>query len=207
MNQHTLSSASRKVEMLLESSGTNPVMDLLLQDSVQQVEGRGLTASNYDVFVIRQNEVVGQEIFGPKKLHVGNYSEEFLYGASGSHIVRFRSLVQTLRGRAHGITALKMDEIEYAHQVTLLWAEMGRLKEFLGLSPIISEIVAELRTAQFQFIGKDTPPTVVHAIASGLDLVMEAKRLDARLVDQLVDLLEEAGIDSLAIDALRRRDA
>jgi hypothetical protein len=207
MNPQTLSSRSQRLEMLLESSGTNPVMDLLLQDSVQHVEGKGLTASNYDVFVIRQNEVVGQEIFGPKKMHIGNYSEEFLYGASGSHLVRFRSLIQALRGRAHGVTALKMDEIEYAHQVTLLWAEMGRLKDFLGLSPVISEIVAEFRIAQFQFIGKDTPLTVVHAIASGLDLIMEAKRLDARLVDQLVDLLEEAGIDSLAIDALRKSDA
>jgi len=80
---------------------------------------------------------------------------------------------------------------------------VGRLKEFIGSSPVISEIVAELRTARFQFLGKDTPTTVIKAISSALSLVTHAKRLDESLVDRVVEVLEAAEIDSLAPDALR----
>jgi hypothetical protein len=72
---------------------------------------------------------------------------------------------------------------------------------------VVSEIVAELRTARFQFLGKDTPATTMQAIASALCLVVEAKRFDARLVDDMVKALEHGGIDSLAPDALRDSNA
>jgi hypothetical protein len=134
---------------------------------------------------------------------VGTYSEETLYGAAGSPVVRFRSAIQALKVRAEEARSANPEEVEYSHQSTLLWAEVGRLKEFIGASPVITEIVAEFRTARFQFLGKDTPPAVIRAVAAALRLIAEAKRFDAALVDRVVEALEEGGIDSLAIDALR----
>jgi hypothetical protein len=67
----------------------------------------------------------------------------------------------------------------------------------------LSEIVAELRTARFQFLGKDTPPMTIRAMALALRLVTDAKRLDAGLLDRVVGVLEEGGIDSLALDSMR----
>jgi hypothetical protein len=101
---------------------------------------------------------------------------------------------------------MKLDDVEYGHQVALIWAEVGRLKEFIGVSSAISEIVAELRTARFQFLGKDTPLVSLQALASALRLIVEAKRLDSRLVDEMVNALEVGGVDSLAVDTLRESD-
>jgi hypothetical protein len=105
--------------------------------------------------------------------------------------------------RVEKVKSLDPGQVEYAHQATLFWAEIGRLKEFIGTSPLISEIVAELRTARFQFLGKDTPPMTIRAMAVALRFVTEAKRLDAGLLDRVVAVLEEGGIDSLAPDSLR----
>jgi hypothetical protein len=80
------------------------------------------------------------------------------------------------------------------------------LKEFIGTSPVISEIVAELRTARFQFLGKDTPPAAIHALASALRIIAEATRLDTALVDRVVETLDEGGIDSLAPEVFRDSD-
>ena len=99
------------------------------------------------------------------------------------------------------------EEVEYGHQATLVWSEVGRLKEFIGTTAVVSEIVAELRTARFQFLGKDTPPAVIFALASAFRLVAEAKRLDTALVDRVVKTLEAAGIDPLAPEILRDADA
>jgi hypothetical protein len=206
MDNQTLSPASRQIEALLDNGGKNALMDFLRQESLRQVEASGSVASNYDIFAVRRNEQLGDEIFGPKSLHVGTYSEEALYGAAGSPIVRFRSAIQALKVRAERTTSMNVQEVEYGHQVALVWAEVGRLKEFIGVSPVISEIVAELRTARFQFLGKDTPTRAMESVASGLSLVIEAKRFDASLVDRLVETLERGGIDSLGPDALRNSD-
>ncbi len=203
MNSLTLSPVARQIERQLDSGEKNPLDDFLRQESQRQVEASGSIPSNYDIFAVRRNPQLGDEVFGPKRLHVGTYSEETLYGAAGSPVVRFRSAIQALKVRAEKVRSASPEEVEYGHQATLLWAEVGRLKEFLGTSPVISEIVAELRTARFQFLGKDTPPAVIHAIASASRLVAEAKRLDTALVDRIIEVLEDGGIDSLAPDALR----
>ena len=117
--------------------------------------------------------------------------------------MRFRSAIQALKVRAARTASVNPEDVEYGHQAALVWAEMGRLKEFMGTSPVVSEIVAELRTARFQFLGKDTPTAAMQAIASALGLVAQAKRFDTSLVDCVVEALEEGGIDSLAPDALR----
>lgn len=67
----------------------------------------------------------------------------------------------------------------------------------------VDQGMAELRTARFQFLGKDAPRSVMQAMVSALLLVAEAKRLDAALVDRMVEALENAGIDSLAPEGLR----
>lgn len=203
MNSPALSPQARRVESLLESSEPNPLDDLLRQESQRKVEAIGCVRSSYDVFAVRRNPQHGDEVFGPKTFHVGTYSEEMLYGAAGSPLVRFRSAIQALKSRAEQAGAANPEDIEYTHQSTLLWAEVGRLKEFIGMSPVVSEIVAEFRTARFQFLGKDTPPAVIRAVAAAFRLIAGAKRFDTALVDRVVEGLEEGGIDSLAIDALR----
>jgi hypothetical protein len=120
--------------------------------------------------------------------------------------VRFRSAIRTLKARADRTGSVTPDEVEYGHQAALVWAEIGRLKEFIGTSAVISELIAELRTARFQFLGKDTPTVAMQAVASALRLITEAHRLDTSLVDRVVEVLEAGGIDSLAPDALRDSD-
>jgi hypothetical protein len=96
------------------------------------------------------------------------------------------------------------EELEYGYQATLVWDEVGGLRGFLGASPVITEIVAELRTARFQFLGRDTPITAMKSLASVLGLIAEAENLDESLVDRIVEAFEQGGIDTLAQDALRR---
>jgi len=207
MATQTLSPSARKIEYQLDGSENSHLNAFLRQESSREVEARGFAPSSYDVFAVRRNDQAGNEVFGPKHLLVGTYSEEALYGAAGSLVIRFRSAIQALRVRADRTASMRPGEVEYGHQAALVWAEVGRLKEFIGVSPVISEIVAELRTARFQFLGKDTPPTAMEAVASALSLVAEAKRFDAPLVDRIVKALEHGGIDSLAPDAIRDSDA
>lgn len=206
MAAQELSPTAQKVEAFLSGSARTHLDNFLRQESSREVEANGLTPTNYDIFAVRRNDQVGSEVFGPKNLHVGTYSEEALYGASGSPLARFRSAIQTLRFRAEAAASMIPDEVEYGHQVAMVWAEIGRLKEFIGISSPISEIVAELRTARFQFLGKDTPVSTARAVASALGLITDAKRFDTVLADRVVKTLEGGGIDSLAPDALRNLD-
>jgi len=206
MPTQPLTPSARKIESLLDGSGSSHLDDFLWQEASRELEAKGFAPSNYDVFAVRRNDQAGSEVFGPKHLHVGTYSEEALYGAAGSPLVRFRAAIQALKVHAESAASMKPEEVEYGHQVALLWAEVGRFQEFIGISPVISEIVAELRTARFQFLGKDTPLTAMQAVASALSLVAEARRFDVPLVDRIVKALEHGGIDSLAPDALRDSD-
>ena len=209
MESRSLSPAARQIEAQLEQRDYNPLnpLQVFLKDETHRsLESRGLPWSDYDVYVVRRNKLAGEEVFGPKTLHAGEYSEELLYGATGSQSVRFRSAVQALCANAQRASFLNAADTEYGHQVALVWAELGRLKEFMGTSPEISELVAELRTARFQFLGTDTPPATMKAVASALRLIAEAPRLDPELVDRVVAEMEAGGVDSLAPDTARAAD-
>lgn len=206
METHQISPAARQVESQLEQKSLNLLQAFVKDETGRSLEARGLSLSEYDVYAIRRHKLAGDQIMGPIKFHVGNYSEEVLYGAAGSQMTRFRSALQALALRAESISLLDPEQTEYGHQATLFWAELGRLKEFLTASPVISEMVAELRTARFQFLGTDTPVATMRALSSALHLGAEAKRFDTPLVDQMVDLLEAGGVDPLAPDRLRQAD-
>lgn len=201
-----LSPASRQIEALLDAKEKNPLTDFIRQETLRSVESAGFAPSSFDIFAVRRNDQVGSEVFGPKPLHVGTYSEEELYGAAGSPLLRFRSAMQSLKATADRTAQLDPDEVEYGHQTALFWADVGRLKDFMGSSTVISEIVAELRTARFQFIAQDTPKSAVQAIVAALSLVVNAQRLDTSLVDRFVDVMESGGIDPLAPAGLRNFD-
>jgi hypothetical protein len=128
---------------------------------------------------------------------------ESLPGMARDQAARFRSAVRASSIRAEAAAKLGANSVEYGHQVALLWSEVGRLGEFIGASPAISEIVAELHTARFQCIGKDTPPAQLHAVASALRHVADANNMDSATVDRMVEILEDGGFDSMAPDALR----
>lgn len=134
------------------------------------------------------------------------YSEEVMYGRRVAVSRQFQASIVSLRGRAERICQLAPDDVEYGYQVALLWADIGRLKEFLGPSPAVTELVAELRTARFQFLGKDTPVAAVQTLLRALGLISNAGRIDTSLVDRVVDILEAGGFDSLAQDELRETD-
>jgi hypothetical protein len=198
---------SQQVEALLDSGERNGVTDFLGQESRRLIEAKGATPSSYDIFAVRRNDQFGEEIFGPKQLHVGSYSEEMLYGAAGSPVTRFRLAIEALKARVEKTITISPEEVEYGHQVALFWAEAGKLKEFIGTSSAVSEIVAEFRTARFQFLGKDTPIVTMKAISSALRLVAEAKIFNSTLVDRVVEALETGNIDPLAPDVLRDTNA
>ena len=203
MDSLTLSPAARQIETQFEQRNSNQLQNYLKDETARHLESKGLSPSEYDVYLVRRNQLAGDDVVGPKALHAGRYAEDLLYGAGGSPIARFRSAVQALKVRAEKTGSVSSEDVEYGHQAALVWSDVGRLKEFMGTSPVITEIVAELRTARFQFLGKDTPPTAIQAVASALHLVAEAKRLDTALVDRVVETLDAGGIDSLAPDVLR----
>jgi hypothetical protein len=203
MNPPALSQVAQQIEAQFEERAPNSLQDFLRDETARRLDSKGLSPSHYDVYLVRRNQLAGDDVVGPKNLHAGKYPEDILYGAAGSPIVRFRFAVQALRVHAARIRSLNPAHVEYGHQVALLWSEIGRLKEFIGVSPVISEIVAELRTARYQFLGKDTPPAVIVALAAVLQLITEANRLETALVDRVVETLEREGIDSQAMDALR----
>ena len=203
MDPQTLSPTARQVEALIASRADNSLQTYLRQESARLIEARGETASRYVVFAVRENSDVGDDVFRVKPLPLVSYSEAQLYGAAGSPLARFKTVIRALADRAAAAAALPPGEVEYAHQTTLLWAEVGKLKDFLGVSAAITGIVAELRTARFQFLGKDTPPASVQALTQALRRVAEARRLDVDLVDEVVETMERGGVDPLAPEALR----
>ena len=203
MSARQLSSKARQIENLFDSDKPNSLQSFALQEMAGAVESKGLSPSNYSLFAVRTNDSLGSEVFGPKSVPVGIYSEELLYGAASSPIPHFRSAIRSLAAKSSKIAELDPDEVEFSYQVTLFWTEVGRLKEFIGVSTHVSELVSELLTARFQFLGKDTPMAALRALAEGLTIAAEAKRLDALVVERVVDALEAGGVDSLAVDALR----
>jgi hypothetical protein len=201
-----LNAVSQAVEEMLDAGRNQHLFGFLREESKRAVESQGASPASYEMFLVRSSGTHSPEIFGPRQIPAGTYSAEELYGAAGSPLAHFRSAVRTLLARAVAAGAASPGSLDYSHHVALLWADVGRLNEFIGASTSISEIVAELRTARFQFLGKDTPESVLHALRTALKVVAEAKRLDEGVVDRVLDSLEAGGIDSLAPDALRDRD-
>ena len=207
MSRQTISPTAARLENLLSQKSGNSLQDFSREVAHDFVLGKNLSPSDFSLFIVRNTKGVGDEIFGPKPLQVAKYTESELYGASGSSSARFRTALLACAARARQASGTGGEDVEYGHQATLLWAEVGRLKEFVGLTPDVSGMVAALRTARFQYLGKDTPPTAVKAIADAIGLVVEAARWDEALVDRFVDILELGGFDSFAPDALRPDDA
>jgi hypothetical protein len=203
MNSPTVSPAARQIESEFEQRGPNYLHSFFRDEGARQLEEKNLSPSDYEHYLVRKNQLAGDEVLGPKTLHAGRYSEEFLYGAAGSDTARFRSAIKALTATAEKVAASDPEAVEYGHWAALFWADVGRLKDFLGATNVITEIAAELRTARFQFLGKDTPLDFMRAVARALRLVADAKRLDEALVDLFVETLEAAGFDSFAPDALR----
>ena len=215
MSAAFLTSQAQHVERQFDSERSNSLKDFLEQEKVKTTESKGLLSSNYDIFAIRRNDKAGVEIFGPKQVAIGSYTESAigsytessLYGAATSPLPAFFSSVRALAAKAENIRQFSDSDVEYHYQVTHFWTEFVKLSQFLGVSASVSEIVAEFLTARLQFLKKDTPVKAIAAIADALSIVSEAKRLDSYVVEKVADALESGGIDPLAVDALRRDHA
>lgn len=201
MSQQTLRPKAAALEKLFAAPASGTFLESLKRDASRQLADEGLVASNYELYAVRSNVQSGSEIFGPHKLHLGAYDEDALYGKHTSPAFRFRDAVKRLAAHAQRCTNLSEDPLEFAHQVVLLWSEIGQLKDFLGVADEIDELVAALRTARFQFLRNDTPSNVVVALAEALGWIVQTPVLDVTFVDRVGDRLEAAGIDTFAQDA------
>jgi hypothetical protein len=207
MNHQLLARKGTEFDQLLDSPDDNSAKQRIRELARLSPMAQQLPAASYDVFTVRRNSESDAEIFSQKNVLLGTYRGEDLYGTDGSRIVAFKSALQGLRLRVEQILKIDAESVEYAHQVALLWSDVGHLKDFLGASPEITELVAELRTARFQFLRRDTPVAMLDSMAKALRFVGDSPRWNAEMVDRFVEILEEAGFDSLAIDGLRRTDA
>lgn len=203
MSQQTLRPKAAALEKFFAVPETGVFLESLKRDSSRQLADEGVAASNYELYAVRHNVQAGSEIFGPHKLHLGAYDEDALYGKHTSPAFRFRDAIKRLTANAQRCAHLGAEPLEFAHQMVLLWSEIGQLKDFLGVADEIDELVAALRTARFQFLRCDTPPEVAGALAEAFGWIAHAGVLDVTLIDRVVDRLEAAGIDTFAQDATK----
>ena len=209
MSNKLLSPRAQVLEKQWEEPGDNRYKRQLPELAALSPVAQQAPSGTYNLYMVRNHPEAGSEIFGPKTLHLGKYSEADLYGSSsGSPVIAFKSALAALKDQAARIGQLDEDTLECGHQATLFWADVGALKTFIGVSPVITEIVTELRTARFQFLRRDTPPSIFKALETALGLFLDSARWeDPSAVDQFVEILEKAGYDSLVIDALRDSNA
>jgi hypothetical protein len=212
MNRQLLSPAARAHENQLEEPGDNlakrQIRELAELSPAAQLAPPGF----YQLYAVRSHATAGKEIFGQKTpVLLGRYDESDLYGpALSTPKVAFKSALVLMKDRAARLALLDPDDpdtAEYGHQAALFWADVAALKGFIGTSPILTEVVAELRTLRFQFLRKDTPPTIFQALAVALGCFVESSHWDTSAVDQFVETLEHAGYDSLIIDSPRVSNA
>ena len=201
-----ISERARLIERLLDEPKANTLQDSVLKKGASAIIGMGISPSDYEVYVVRKNKEAGSEILGPKQFPAGNYSEDEL-GSVISQQKKFRLALRQLNAKASRISQLVEDDVEYSYLTTLFWVEIVKMKEFLGMSVHISELITGLMTARFQFLGKDTPASAVNALAKALTIAVEASVLDSSVIDQVLDVLEANSIDPLAVDALRNAHA
>jgi hypothetical protein len=211
MNRQLLSPPAHALENQLEEQGENRSKRQLRELAELSPAAQLVHSGSYQLCAIRSHPTAGTEIFGQKTpVLLGKYSEADLYGAFSNPTIAFKSALVLLTDRADRLAQLDPDDpdtADYGHQAALLWADVGALKSFIGTSPVVTEVVAELRTLRFQFLRKDTPPAIFQGLARALGCFVESSRWDTSAVDQFVETLEEAGYDSLAIDALRHTNA
>jgi hypothetical protein len=116
----------------------------------------------------------------------------------------FHLLLAQLKARADRIALLdpdEMDTAEYGHQAALFWADVVGLKGFIGTSPTVTQVVAELQKLHLQFLRKDTPPAIFQTLATALGGLIGTACWDACAVDRFVKTLEQAK-DSSALGRL-----
>lgn len=207
MNPRQVTSKAQHVEQHFDSPGTNLLKEFIDQEKSVALEAKGLMASHYKLVAVRTNDAAGSEIFSPKNVYIGDYPEDLMYGATSSPLPQFQSAIRALFAKARKIETLEQDDIEYSYQVTLFWSDLAKLTKFIGLSAHVSEIIAELLTARYQFLGKDTSKSAMGAISNALGIATEAKRFDSSVSEKMADALEAGGMDPLVLDSLRNMHA
>lgn len=183
---------AREIELLLDAEGRNSLKDFLISEAKPAAFSESFQQNRYDLFIVQNRQDGAHDTF---KLNLGSYSEEELYGLAKSPSVRFRREAARLLEYAKRILALAQAEVEFEHQATLLWSDIGRLTGFLGTSDELNEVVANLRVARAQFVARPTPRVVVQALADVLGLLQQNAWLGTTCVDTVLDLLEKAGVD------------
>jgi hypothetical protein len=200
MNLQSLSPIAQRIETDLDSSKNSSVKSYLRQDAFKKLEDDGFVPAHYNVFATRSHPS-GNEI-----IPLGSYTESTLLAKAFNPQGRFVAALRNVSDKAESILSLDPTDIQYCNDTTLFWADVVALKSFLGSSLVIDEILAELLTARFQMLRRDTPPEFLRAIREGLKIVLSTKTLDTTLVIRMVTAFDQGGFDSFAPEALRKSD-
>jgi hypothetical protein len=202
-----LSPKAEHIESQFEAEKPNQLQRFAGQEAARVLESKGLSPSKYDLWAVRHNEQAGQEILKPRNVAIGSYTEDFMFGAAISALPQFRSAIRHLSESAVNIAKLSADSSEYSYQVTIFWAAVGKLKEFLGINPLVSQFIGLFLTVKFQFRKKDTPTSAIAAVGKGLQLVADAKRYDKVALMACAEAMESGGIDCFAFDSTGVKNA
>ena len=180
----------RQIDKLLGEENPNPLKDFLYGAAESKLPSRP-EESQYQLFVVET--MPG----GQREIHrVSNYREPELVAQNAQPpTFRFRWKCARLLKRAESIAGLNSGNLDFEQQVTLLWSDVAALKEHLGASSEVNEIVSALLVTYSQFVKRVTPKAVVEALVMIFRLVATHIRLQESAIDTAFDALEDAGVD------------
>lgn len=180
----------QQIDKLLGEDNPNPLKDFLYGAAESKLPSRPVE-SQYQLFVVEtmpggQREIHRVSNFGERQLAAQNVQRPTF---------RFRWKCEKLLKRAERIASLDSGSLDFEQQVTLLWSDVAALKEHLGASSEVNEIVSALLVTYSQFVKRVTPKTVVEALVVIFRMVATYIRLPETAIDTAFDALEDAGVD------------
>lgn len=112
-----------------------------------------------------------------------------------SHRHSFIYALSELRDKLDAVLEYKDDPDELEYHAILFWPFIGRLRPWLGKGRRESELITHLDIVRAQFRTHPVTAEVMIAVRELLHRAATAPALTIELVDECLDLLEEAGVD------------
>ncbi|MBL9173850.1 MAG: hypothetical protein JNL10_09970 [Verrucomicrobiales bacterium] len=118
-----------------------------------------------------------------------------LSGSADSIPAKFRERLLFLWRHGKQILGQCFDPLEYRVRVDQFWGHVGSLKEFLGTTGAITELVVVLRSIRFQFLGKQTPRDILRSLLDVFRDVANSPSIASGKVDHFLNRLDALGFD------------
>ncbi len=183
--------ARDEVSRLLDARGRNPLKDFLYRDVAEHLGQSQTEESLFRHYVVETQPSGQREIY-----ELGYYRESELRSIASRPTYRFRWKCKQLLKQAELLAGLyDTNRLEFEHQVTLLWADIVSLSEYLGSAPEVDQLIAGLHTAYALHTKRMTPRPVIEALAFLFQTVDRYTRLPTKAIDEALDALEKAGVD------------